>query len=227
MRTIVLFCFITAAVATIASCGRSPEPALDLKASPASIDAGDSITLSWGSQNADSVRIEPGIGEVGEAGNVSVSPTSSVTYTATATGPGGTATAIVEVTVHTPSVTDLFDSTMQPVYFDLDRADIRSDQAVELQTAARFLTENAEVQLTIEGHADERGSQKYNMGIGERRANAVRTYLTNQGVAATRIDVVSFGEDHPVCTQSNEGCWSRNRRVEYALRQPAGGIASR
>lgn len=223
MRTITLFCCLAGTLLSTVSCSKPAEPTVALTASQPAIDAGGSVTLAWGSENASSVRIEPGIGDVGETGNRPVSPTSSITYTATAIGPGGTAASSVKVTVSTPSISDLFESTMETVYFDFDRADIPSAQVGSLQTATRFLEEHADVRFSIEGHADERGSQKYNVGIGERRANAVRTFLMDRGIEAARIDITSFGEDRPVCTQSNENCWSRNRRVEYTLRRPGEG----
>jgi peptidoglycan-associated lipoprotein len=117
-----------------------------------------------------------------------------------------------------PSIGDLFRTNVLPVYFDYDQATIRPDQVARLQASARFLQQNAAVQFTIGGHADERGSQEYNIGLGDRRANAVRQFLTGQGIAASRIETVSFGEERPVCTQPNEDCWSQNRRGEFSLR---------
>jgi peptidoglycan-associated lipoprotein len=202
-----------------------------LTASQAAIASGGSVTLQWQAQNATSVQIDPGIGTVATSGNRSVSPTSSVTYTATATGPGGTATASARVTVNAPapppstgsappavSMEEMFRTNVQTVYFDYDRADIRPDQVAHLQASARFLSQNATLQFTVSGHADERGSQEYNIGLGDRRANAVRQFLVAQGVPASRIETVSFGEERPVCTQSGETCWSQNRRGAFALR---------
>jgi peptidoglycan-associated lipoprotein len=113
---------------------------------------------------------------------------------------------------------DMFRTSVQPIYFDFDRAEIRPDQVARLQASARFLQQNATVQFAINGHADERGSQEYNIGLGDRRANAVRQFLVTQGVAASRIQTVSYGEERPACTQSNETCWSQNRRADFALR---------
>ena len=210
-----------------------PAPAVNLSASPASIEQGGSTTLEWDTNNANTVRIEPGIGEVGTSGTRSVSPDSSVTYTATATGPGGTATDTVRVTVNAaapppaaadvpdapaPTVEELFNSTVQPVLFDYDQSEIRADQVGQLQANVRFLSQNAGVQFTVSGHADERGSQEYNIGLGDRRANAVRQYLIEQGVAVARINTVSFGEDRPTCTATTEGCYQQNRRADFVLR---------
>ena len=211
----------------------APAPAITLTASPASIEQGGSTTLEWNARNANSVRIEPGIGGVGASGTRSVSPASSVTYTATAMGPGGTSTDTVRVTVNAaaappaaPPVPDrpvatieeLFNTTVRPIYFDYDQAELRADQVGQLQSNLRFLAQNGSVQFTISGHADERGSQEYNIGLGDRRANAVRQYLIEQGIAQGRINTVSFGEDRPTCTETTEGCYQRNRRAEFALR---------
>ena len=104
------------------------------------------------------------------------------------------------------------------IYFDYDQSDIRADQVADLQSNARFLQQNAGVQFTISGHADERGTQEYNIGLGDRRANAVRQFLEEQGVAASRINTVSFGEERPTCTESNEMCWQDNRRAGLDIR---------
>ncbi len=212
----------------------APEPTISLSVRPANIERGDSATLQWEAQNAASVRIEPGVGSVATSGNRGVNPTSSVTYTATATGPGGTATDIVRVTVRaaapppvtpplpvTPELTieELFRDNIQVIYFDYDQAEIRSDQVGALQNNARFLSQNAGVQFNITGHADERGSQEYNIGLGDRRANAVQQYLVGQGISESRINTVSFGEERPVCNDTTERCYQRNRRAELVTRQ--------
>jgi peptidoglycan-associated lipoprotein len=210
----------------------APAPTITLSASAMTITAGDSTTLQWTSTNATSVTIEPGLGTVGTSGSQAVSPTSSVTYQATATGPGGTDNFPLRITVNaaaappapappsTPTLTvdQLFQRDMQPVLFDYDRSDIRPSEVGKLDAAARFLQDNAGLQVTIGGHADERGSQEYNIGLGDRRATAVRQALVQRGVAPARIDTVSFGEERPVCSVPNEACWQQNRRAEYTRR---------
>jgi peptidoglycan-associated lipoprotein len=179
------------------------------------------------------VVIEPALGSVAATGTRSVSPASSVTYTATATGPGGTATDSVRVTVNvgpqpaaaapprTPdvSIEELFRTSVRPIYFDYDRFEIRADQVGQLRQNAQFVRQNAAVRFTIGGHADERGTQEYNIGLADRRANAVRTFLLDEGIAASRIETVSYGEERPTCREANERCWSQNRRAEFAIRQ--------
>ena len=208
-----------------------PAPSITISASPATITAGESTTLQWSATNSNEVTIEPDIGSVASNGTMSVTPDASVTYSATATGPGGEDSATVRVTVNQPpapepepepepelTIEQLWSDNIVPIYFDYDQSDIRADQVADLQSNARFLQQNAGVQFTIGGHADERGTQEYNVGLGDRRANAVRQFLEEQGVATSRINTVSFGEERPTCTVANEMCWEDNRRVELDLR---------
>jgi len=105
-----------------------------------------------------------------------------------------------------------------PIYFDYDESVIRQDQVARLQGNVRYLQQNANIQFTIGGHADERGTQEYNIGLGDRRANTVRQFMIDNGIAAGRINVISYGEERPTCTASNEACWGQNRRAEFAMR---------
>jgi peptidoglycan-associated lipoprotein len=110
---------------------------------------------------------------------------------------------------------DLFRQNVQDVLFDYDKADIRPNQVSRLQGNASFLKEHPEVRFTIEGHADERGSQEYNLGLGDRRANATKEFLIAQGVQAGRINTVSYGEERPQCREQTEDCYQRNRRAAF------------
>lgn len=100
------------------------------------------------------------------------------------------------------------------VYFDLDRSDVRSEGAEILACHARYLSNRPNARVTLEGHADERGSREYNLGLGERRGNGVRDALTSSGASSSQLTVVSYGEERPTCTSSDESCWQQNRRVE-------------
>ena len=100
------------------------------------------------------------------------------------------------------------------VYFDLDQDVIKPDFQAAMACHAKYLRDRPESRVTLEGNADERGSREYNMGLGERRGNAVSSALQANGGSASQITVVSYGEERPVCNESNEGCWSQNRRVE-------------
>ncbi len=104
----------------------------------------------------------------------------------------------------------------QPIYFDFDRYDIRSDAASTLQTNAECLKAlPAETTMTVEGHCDERGTEEYNLSLGEKRANAAKNYLKDLGVDKKRLKSVSYGETRPVDARSNEEAWEKNRRAEF------------
>jgi len=104
------------------------------------------------------------------------------------------------------------------VYFDYDQADIRPEFNALLQAHGRNLAMNANAQVRLEGHTDERGSREYNIGLGERRAQAVRRILMLQGATANQLSTVSYGEERPAATGSDEEAWRLNRRVELVYR---------
>jgi peptidoglycan-associated lipoprotein len=100
------------------------------------------------------------------------------------------------------------------VYFDYDRSDIKSEAASILACHGKYLRDNPSARVTLEGHCDERGTREYNLGLGERRGNAASQGLQGNGGSGGQLSVVSYGEERPTCTESNEGCWSKNRRAE-------------
>lgn len=101
------------------------------------------------------------------------------------------------------------------VYFDFDKSEIKADFRAVIQAHAEYLANNPSASVTLEGHADERGTREYNIALGERRANAVQRMLTLQGAAASQIRVVSYGEERPAALGHDEDAWSLNRRVEF------------
>ena len=101
--------------------------------------------------------------------------------------------------------------------FDFDRSDLRDDARASLDAKIPILLANSNVTIRIGGHADERGSSEYNLALGQRRAATAKRYLVERGVAEGRIETTSFGEERPVCTESNEGCWAQNRRAEFEM----------
>lgn len=105
------------------------------------------------------------------------------------------------------------------VYFEYDRSEIRSEFNAMLAAHGQYLSTNPNAQVRLEGHADERGSREYNIGLGERRAQAVRRVLLLQGATASQVSTVSYGEERPAMFGSNEEAWSMNRRVELVYRQ--------
>lgn len=107
------------------------------------------------------------------------------------------------------------------ITFDFNKADLRDDARATLDQKVPILLANSNVTIRIAGHADERGSSEYNLALGQRRAAMAKRYLVERGVAEGRIETTSFGEERPICTESNETCWSQNRRDEFEI--TAGG----
>jgi peptidoglycan-associated lipoprotein len=103
------------------------------------------------------------------------------------------------------------------VFFDYDMSNVRADAEAVLRRKAEVLRASPQVRLRIEGHADERGSTEYNLALGNRRAEAVRQFLTGFGISADRFEIVSFGEDRPLAQGANEQAWSRNRRGQFVI----------
>jgi peptidoglycan-associated lipoprotein len=199
-------------------------PTVTLQASPASINKGDSATLSWNSTDATQLTMAPEVGAVTAQGSTKVTPSESTTYTITATGPGGSASATASVSVNAPppppptpqpSMDELWLKEVRDAYFDYDKADLRPDAREALSKTADFLKNYPQLKVTIEGHCDERGSTEYNLGLGDRRASAVKQFLVSLGIPADRLSTVSFGKEKPFCMESNETCWQQNRRGHF------------
>ncbi len=201
-----------------------PSPTASISVSPNSVQAGQSASLTWQTSNATDVSIA-GIGAVQPNGSQSVSPTDSTTYHLVAKGAGGTQEATARLTVTQPpppppppptvSDSDLFSQNIKDVYFDYDKSDVRADQQSSIAADVQFLSQHANVNFTVEGHCDERGSTEYNIALGDKRANAVKTALVNAGVNASRVKTISYGKEKPFCTESNEACWQQNRRGHF------------
>ena len=203
-------------------------PTVTLQASQSFIQSGEAATLNWSSTNATGLNLQPGIGSVAPEGSTRVSPAQSTTYTITATGPGGSADASVRITVSAPpppppparptvSLEELFRANVFDGFFDFDKADVRPDARDALAKTAEFLRTHQQVRVLIEGHCDERGSTEYNLALGDRRAQAARQFLISLGVAADRLDTVSWGKERPFCTESTEECWQQNRRAHFVM----------
>jgi peptidoglycan-associated lipoprotein len=203
------------------------QPTISLQASRSDVTRGQSVTLTWSSTNATSVRLTPEVGSVAAEGSTSVTPAQSTTYTAMATGPGGSASASARVTVSSPAAAvrstpnptleELFTKDVQDAFFDYDKANIRDDARSALTKTAEFLRSYPQVAIVIEGHCDERGSTEYNVALGDRRSDAAKDFLAQQGVTTDRIQTISYGKERPFCTQSNESCWQQNRRAHFRM----------
>jgi peptidoglycan-associated lipoprotein len=205
-----------------------PSPTASISVSPDTIQPGQSATLSWQTSNATDVSID-GIGAVQASGSQSVSPTESTTYHLTAKGSGGTQEATTRLTVTapppppaatpSPSEEDLFGQNVKDIYFDYDKSNIRADQEGSLQADAQFLNQHTDINFTIEGHCDDRGSTEYNLALGDQRANSVKSALVAAGVSASRIKTISYGKEKPFCMEDNETCWQENRRGHFVYQK--------
>jgi len=102
-------------------------------------------------------------------------------------------------------------------YFDYDQSDLREDARTALAADAEWLKKYPTVQVLIEGYCDERGTGAYNLALGDRRANAAKEYLVSLGIDASRLRTVSYGEERPFCSDSNESCWQQNRRAHLLI----------
>jgi len=207
-----------------------PAPTISLTASPAAIEKGQSTMLTWRATNATEVVIDGGIGTVEATGSRTVSPDASTTFRARATGPGGRADAEVRITVNAPAevippvvrppLTDaeIFNEMIKDVFFDYDRYDLRDDARQTLMQAARALNDRRGIRISIEGHCDERGSEKYNLALGDKRANEAKAFLVSQGIDPARIDTISYGEERPFAQGHDEEAWRQNRRAHFVMR---------
>lgn len=206
-----------------------PAPTLSLRVNPTAIEKGQATTLSWNSENATSVTIDNGVGTVEPSGSREVRPSVSTTYMARATGRGGSAVAEARVTVTAPSavtppplssITDseFFAANIRDIFFDYDQYSIREDARAILESNARALRQRPSLRITIEGHCDERGSEKYNLVLGDRRANATKDFLVSLGIDPSRIETISYGEEQPFCEEHGEECWQLNRRAHFVMR---------
>lgn len=205
-----------------------PSPTASISVSPDTIQAGQSATLSWQTSNATDVSID-GIGAVQPSGSQQVNPTDSTTYHLTAKGSGGTQDATTRLTVAPPAATtapppsateeDLFGQTVKDVYFDYDKSDVRTDQQAAVQSDAQFLSQHSNINFTVEGHCDSRGSTEYNLALGDQRASSVKSALVSAGVSANRVKIISYGKEKPFCMEENESCWQQNRRGHFVYQK--------
>ncbi len=215
----------------------SGAPRIDsFTAEPARVERGQSITLRWATTNADNVTLDQGIGAVAASGSRQLFPTATTTYVLIARGGTGsdTRTVTVEVVAPPPIVNvptsgpsdggvPVMISQLQDVLFDYNQTEFREDARRALNTDAdllkRIFALDQRINFIVEGHADERGSAEYNLGLADRRAIVTRDALVQLGIPANRLRTISFGEEAPLCRESNEGCWQRNRRAHLGQAQ--------
>jgi len=202
------------------------KPTASLEVSRAEIQKGDSTVLSWNTANADTVTID-GLGTVSASGRKTLSPSDSTTFNLVAKGPGGEADASARVTVNQPvavvkqptvTLADLFAQNVKDIYFDYDQYGIRASDQTAAEADAKFLAAHPDAKVLIEGHCDERGSEDYNIALGDNRAGSTRDFLTKLGVSASQIKTISYGKEKPFCTTGeNDACFQQNRRAHFVL----------
>jgi peptidoglycan-associated lipoprotein len=146
----------------------------------------------------------------------------------TAKGPGGSkeATARVTVTVPSPPIANvgpgneqLFSQNMKDVFFAYDKYSVPENEQTAVEQDARFLAAHPKYKLLISGHCDERGSEDYNLALGDNRADAVRDQLERLGISADRIRTISYGKEKPFCAEDTEACWQLNRRAHFSMQR--------
>jgi peptidoglycan-associated lipoprotein len=202
---------------------------------PRSIERGQAATLRWSVGNSTDISIDQNLGAVAANGTRQVFPSQTTTYTLTAKGGGTQDTRSVTIEVSssvppppprpTPKVSsaETLGRDAQDVYFDYDKNDIRDDGRKTLARDAdvieRILAADPTFTIVIEGHCDERGSEEYNLALGDRRAIAVKEFLVQLGVPEDRLKTISFGKERPVCTDQDESCYQKNRRGHLAPAQ--------
>ena len=183
-------------------------------ASPGTIDEGGQATLRWAVVHADNVQIAPALGQVQESGSREIFPSADTVYTLTATGPDGTASAraSVGILVHTASTRMPDQATknriqellnrIQDAYFDYNKHSLRPDaeQALvaDAKTLGEILKDYPDYKLTVQGHCDERGSEEYNLALGDERATQAKDYLPSLGVPGAQLKTISYGKERQV-----------------------------
>ncbi|MDA8082662.1 MAG: peptidoglycan-associated lipoprotein Pal [Nitrospiraceae bacterium] len=114
------------------------------------------------------------------------------------------------------------EDVFKDIHFDFDKYDVKETFRPVLKSIATWMTKNTDARLSVEGHCDDRGTNEYNLALGDRRAKAVRDALVALGVPPSRIDTISYGEEKPVCKEQTEECWARNRRAHFVVLTKAG-----
>lgn len=199
-------------------------PTATLSVSPETVERGQTAQLTWSTENASTISID-GVGTVAASGSKQITAEKSTTYHLLAKSDAGSAEANARLTVSVPkqvvdNISDeqLFAQNVKDIFFSYDNAEIQKDEQALLDADAKFLAAHPNWRMLIEGHCDERGSEDYNLALGQNRAKQVRDALVHQGIGGDRIKLVSLGKEKPFCTTAeNESCWSQNRRAHFVL----------
>ena len=212
--------------------GATRAPQLIVRVEPETIPRGASALLVWEAQNAHTVIISHNIGAVEPAGRIKFFPAETTTYRVSARGLGGATDRAVTVRVvgseegliasedlRGRPLRERFELSVRPVFFGFDSAKLSEDAKDILEESVRWLAlqENLLIRFAIEGHCDDRGTEEYNLALGDKRARVVRAYLESLGVDPSRMETVSLGEETPTALRATEEAYSLNRRAQFVL----------
>ena len=220
---------------------KEPLPELEITIEPSVIWPGEFALLRWEAKNADRVLIDHNIGVVEDSGKIKFFPDRTTTYKVTAQGVGGEVVKVAKVEVQESSVrrsvldedlrplSERFNYFVKSVFFNYDSADLTEDAKLILDENSRWLNSRGyvDVRFLIEGHSDERGTEEYNLALGDRRAQSVLVYLTKQSIAPFRMKTVSYGEERPFNSGQSKDAWALNRRADFVLLKTDGAAKTR
>ncbi len=207
----------------------APKPELDLLVEPPVVQRGESAVLSWESRNTDRIVIDHDIGPVITSGRIKLFPDETTSYQVVAEGPGGsvTKTATVEVAlsgdrsseedIESLPLEERFQALVKPVFFDFDSSALTEEAEITLDGNIRWFNQpaNRRIRFVVEGHCDQRGTEEYNLALGDQRSQVVRAYLISHGVDAARISTISLGEERPFAHGDSERDYALNRRAHF------------
>jgi OOP family OmpA-OmpF porin len=194
-----------------------PKPSCTISAFPTKIVEGEQVKLSWTSQNATKVTVEPPLAPVATEGSVEFSPKATTTYKVTCTNDSGSSTNTTTVTVN-PALVEEKKSITLMIEFDFDKFDIKPKYHDDIKKVADFMTDYPKTTAVINGYTDSKGTDKYNQKLSERRANAVMNYLVEKlGIDKSRLSAKGHGEANPVASNKTEEGRQKNRRIESVI----------
>ena len=208
-----------------------PPPQLEVLIEPSTIQRGESALLRWEAQNADRVRIDHNIGVVEASGRIRFFPDETTSYELVAEGPGGETAKAVTVSVRldnpvisnenlaSETLAERFGRIVEPVFFTYDSTELSAEAQEILDASIQWLKrpENSGIRFLIEGHCDERGTDEYNLALGDRRAQAAHNYMAAAGIPISRIATLSLGEERPFDPRPTEAGWALNRRAHFVM----------
>ena len=197
-------------VVVLAGCAK--RPAMTAASAPAPSGAAQATATPPGSGTMGTGSSSSSTGGPGAGAGTATGP-GATTPGGPGSGAGGSSTTAAPG-ARPPVAEFAANPNLKDIYFDFDKYDIRPGDAKVLDGNATWLKSNNNLVL-IEGHCDERGTNEYNLALGERRAKATMNYLVSQGVQAARITIISYGEERPLCTEHNDACWAKNRRAHF------------